>query len=178
MLRTAKLFDDYTIREDGRITNKWGRVIAHRAFKGEYVRVKLKSRLYNLHRLLALAFIPNPENKPEINHIDGNKHNPALGNLEWVTSSENQYHAFRTGLRKGYHVSGRPLSDAHKKALCGSRWKYDDRTYNIEGSPFRNLKEIAASFGVCRQTALNRCLSKKWPDWSVSKSAATHRRDL
>jgi hypothetical protein len=52
-----------------------------------------------LHRLLAKTFIPNPENKPCVNHIDGNKLNNNLSNLEWVSYSENNKHAFKTGLR-------------------------------------------------------------------------------
>lgn len=52
-----------------------------------------------LHKLVALAFIPNPDNKPEINHKDGNKHNNCADNLEWVTPIENQRHAISSGLR-------------------------------------------------------------------------------
>lgn len=51
-----------------------------------------------IHRLIAKAFIENPENKPEVNHIDGNKMNFCLSNLEWCTKSENTIHAFKNGL--------------------------------------------------------------------------------
>ena len=51
-----------------------------------------------IHRAIALAFIPNPENKPCINHKDGNKLNNSIDNLEWCTHQENMIHAGKTGL--------------------------------------------------------------------------------
>lgn len=51
-----------------------------------------------IHRLIALAFIPNPNNLPQVNHIDGNKLNNSIENLEWVTSQENVVHSYETGL--------------------------------------------------------------------------------
>lgn len=56
---------------------------------------------YQIHRIIATIYIPNPDTKPYVNHIDGNKLNNAVYNLEWVTGSENNNHAYRLGLNKG-----------------------------------------------------------------------------
>lgn len=68
--------------------------------KKGYLRVDLKGKGYSVHRLVAMAFIPNPLNKPQVNHIDGNKNNNNVKNLEWCTNSENQKHAVANGLHR------------------------------------------------------------------------------
>lgn len=68
--------------------------------KRGYVYVRTANRNYQLHRLVAEAFIINPLNKYYVNHIDGNKTNNRWDNLEWVTGKENAQHAIRTGLTR------------------------------------------------------------------------------
>ena len=63
-----------------------------------------KSKTYTVHRLVAKAFLPNLKNKKQVNHIDGNKENNNIDNLEWATSSENNKHAFITGLNKPHNM--------------------------------------------------------------------------
>ena len=73
--------------------------ITRHGYEQVSLRLNNKNKLVYIHRLVAETFIPNPENKPQVNHIDGNKQNNHVSNLEWCTSRENQLHAYKMGLK-------------------------------------------------------------------------------
>ena len=69
--------------------------IVGQKYHGVDLSIKNNTKTLRVHRLVAIAFIPNPERKPEVNHKDGNKLNNHIDNLEWCTSSENQIHSYK-----------------------------------------------------------------------------------
>lgn len=93
----ADEFQHFQISNFGRVKNtKTGKIKKNQMTPDGYHQIKLtskgKSYTYRVHRLVALAFIDNSENKREVNHIDGNKTNNNVDNLEWTTRSENMIH--------------------------------------------------------------------------------------
>ena len=105
--------DDYQVSNLGRVKSLpkkcwngkgyWfrdGRILIPIKSKKGYLNVWCRKRIFKVHRLVANAFIPNPQNLPQVNHIDGDKTNNCVTNLEWVTDGENLLHAYRVLGRK------------------------------------------------------------------------------
>lgn len=90
------------IRKNGRRDNRKGRFLRASIDRYGYERIVISSRggrkTLLVHRLVATAFIPNIDNKPTVNHIDGDKRNNCLENLEWATYAEQKAHAIKTNL--------------------------------------------------------------------------------
>lgn len=90
----------YIFYRDGRIYSKpFKRFMKFSLNRGGYLGATIDKRQNGVHRFIAEIFVPNPENKPYVNHKDGNKQNNHADNLEWTTPSENNCHALQTGLR-------------------------------------------------------------------------------
>ena len=103
--KTIKGFEGYMISTDGQVKNiKTGKILKGFKNKKGYLQVpfyKNGKRIQPyIHKLVAEAFIDNPENKTQVNHIDGNKTNNNVNNLEWCNNRENQIHAIKNHLRK------------------------------------------------------------------------------
>ena len=93
----------YYISSLGRFKNRKGVIMSeYKPHHSGYIYLRVNIKKYALHRLVALAFIENLENKPFVNHIDGNKLNNKVDNLEFVTCSENNLHNYKIGLTNGH----------------------------------------------------------------------------
>ena len=94
--------DKYSVTKDGKIFSHITKRFLKQDLRGKYYAVKLGKygKKISVHRIVAMAYIENPDNKPFINHKDGNKLNNSLDNLEWCSAKENTFHAQFTGLMK------------------------------------------------------------------------------
>lgn len=98
-------YPNYEISNLGNIRNSRGKIMKQRITKRNYKEVGLrngsdKQKFFLIHRLVAKYFLNEVEAKAYVNHKDGDTHNNNVNNLEWVTQSENQLHAYETGLQK------------------------------------------------------------------------------
>lgn len=150
-------------REDGVIFRYWKTEKGKRHYKPVAVQVHKKNqrRYFTLtfdgltksvlvNRVIGLHFLPNPENKPEVNHIDGDKGNNALANLEWATRSEQERHAHGTGLK-----ASRGSANANSKLTAAD-------VETIRRSPEEALAALAISLRVSMKTLKDIRSNRTW----------------
>jgi hypothetical protein len=115
-----------------------------------------KAYSLRVHRLVAEAFIPNPDNKPQVNHIDGDKCNNRVSNLGWVTAKENSRHAWDSGLQVSIKGSSQSQSKLTEGIVQYAREVYKpyDKTFGI--------RALARQFGVAHSVLGNAINGLKW----------------
>ena len=157
-MKQIKNYPNYFVTEEGLVfSSKTNKYLKFSYDQQGYQRVGLyignyKTKTIKVHRLIAETFIENTENKKDVNHIDGDKSNNNVSNLEWCTRSENIKHAFKTGLST--------ISDAQKnrfiamsKAQTGANNPAARKLINTEtGEIFDTIKEVLPLVNLKRTT--------------------------
>ncbi len=144
---------DRVIKEKtGKTQTIKGRVLKQRINPGGYYYVGLgkngSKATFAIHQLVAQAFIPNPKNKKTVNHMDGNKLNNSVANLEWSTYSENLEHAYKAGLKQAVK-SSEVASKNYKRKLTEQQVR---EIKLLIAAKSLTLKQIANQYNVGRST--------------------------
>lgn len=141
-LQPIQGYPNYFINTDCKVWSAKRKIFMRYRLRKGYACVWLshkgKQNLIGIHRLMALAYIPNPKNEATVNHIDGNKLNNSIENLEWLSASDNLKHAHRTGLN---HISEKCIKnglEAAKKLVLNTE----------TGIYYDSAKEAAQIIGV------------------------------
>jgi len=147
---------EYYVTEDGIIRNNkllW-KGISNKGYYYVCMYLNGKNVKFNLHRIIAETYIPNPDNLPQVNHIDGDKLNNRIKNLEWVTNQKNRDHAIQNGL----HFCG---EQCEKSKLTESDVKYIRDNYIPKHPEFGGIA-LTKKFGVGNAQISRIVNNKRW----------------
>lgn len=155
---------NYEVSNIGNIRNiKTGRIRKGSPDKQGYIRFSLyihnKHYPKKVHRLVAEAFIPNPENKPQVNHINGKKDCNWVGNLEWMTCKENVQHSYETGLVVNHASGERVGTSKYKESQIREVCK-------LLEDPIKRYEDIAKETGVSYDVIAKIGTKDLWTDVS------------
>lgn len=160
-LKPIPEFENYSISDYGHVVNPQGRILRNQPHAHGYrvitIGAKGHKKRFKIHRLVSQAFIPNTENKPFVNHKDGNKANNHVSNLEWSTHHENMAHAVATD---------------HNRYLKGNKPKPVSQ-FSLSGAlinTFKSINEAELVTGI----SISGCLKGLYKSaggylWSIKK---------
>ena len=165
----------YEVSDQGRIkafAKTVNRGKCHRSWKEHFLKYGVDGNGYfrtnlarngtnktvKVHRIVAEAFLPNPENLPQVNHKDGNKQNNRVDNLEWCTQSENQKHACAMGLKR----NDGEFNNGHKLTLEQVEFV---RTHYVPRHREFSTVALGKRFGVHRKTIERIVNDRSWKGW-------------
>lgn len=155
-----KGFPEYYVTDNGDVYSRnyknTGRVkkMALTKRPDGYLRITIKGKGYYVHRLVAEVFIPNPENKEQVNHIDGNKTNNCVSNLEWTSRSENVKHAYDVLHRKAPYQGKLGKKDPKARIV-----QQIDKYGNVVAE-YYGIGEVERITGIRKSSISSCCLGK------------------
>lgn len=155
LIYNGDTYDQFEVSNDGQLRNViTGTVYKQQINKEGYSQIcvslgsRNKKKVFKIHKAVAEVFVPNNENKIEVNHIDGNKQNNCEDNLEWVTSSENTRHAFATGLSHPKRGTDNPKAKLTEEDVIYIRNNY------IAKDPIYGARALSRKFDINKTTIL------------------------
>lgn len=168
MLKKIEGYDNYFVNEEGDVfSNKCGSMKRLKTIKMQgyyYVGLSKKGRvkMFRLHRLVANTFLPNPENKPCIDHINGDRADNRAENLRWVTHKENSNNPI-TMERNRISKKGHVVTEETRRKMAESMSKKNVAQYTTEGgfvSKYISMREAEKMTGV-RHSDISMCCNGK-----------------
>jgi hypothetical protein len=144
--KKIKQNSNYVATTDGKILNILTGKVNEGGYNRRYLRCKIGGKGYSVHRIIAETLIPNPDNKPQVNHINGDKHDNRVENLEWVTAYENNLHARTNGLALG------PKSGTNSNLS-----KLDNDTLEYINSIHKPFDKEFGTKALAKQYGVNNC---------------------
>ncbi len=153
----GKVFgDNYVVFPSGDVLNLYGRKMTPCVNREGYLAGIINGKTTSYHRIVAMAFIPNPNNYHDVNHINGIKTDNRVENLEWCTRSHNAKHAYDKGLSKKMFGESHHAHKLTDEEVLYARKVYKRRDKNY------GAKALAEKFGVNRTTLENAIHKKTW----------------
>ena len=160
-------FPNYEISTDGQVRNIKTQTILKgvcREYREVCLRYNGRQTSQKVHRLVAEAFIPNPDNLPQVNHKDGNKLNNRVDNLEWCTAKQNIQHAWKNNLCKASHKTRNSCDNGTNRKLSSSDIEYIRKNYirGINQYNPGNGKELCSKYGITEGNLSHIITGRNW----------------